>query len=175
MLVEKVLHYRIGTGGDSTQTVSGFELVALALWLVNAFHDKNVSPLVLRGAAFCWRDGYVIKFLGQDEAMSMDTLIQLLQDIEDTARLDPPMIAGMWPVVSDWHKTSLSTSRGARVEVINGLLNYYDKYDEAILPAALRHSEDGDFWYAIKSTDEYEGQELFVTRYRFDNLSSGQL
>lgn len=175
MLVEKALHYRIGTGGDSTQTVSEFELVALALWLVNAFYNKNISPLVLRGAAFCWRDGYVIKFLGQDEAMSMDTHIQLLQDIEYTARLDPSMIATMWPVVTDWHVSSLGSQREARVEVINGLLNYYDRYDEAILPAALRHSEDGDFWYAIKSTDEYEGQELFVTRYRFDNLSSGQL
>jgi hypothetical protein len=49
MLIEKVLHYRIGTGGNSTQTVSGFELIAIVLWLVFFSAMRPILPHSLHG------------------------------------------------------------------------------------------------------------------------------
>lgn len=173
MLIEKLALYRIGTGGDSTKTVTIDELTAIVLWLVGAYYNKEMSPLTLRGQTFCWRDGYVIKFVDQNEAMSMETLYQLLLDIDNTSRLDKGFITYMFPVLYDWHEcTPISTFR---VKTVDGLLNYYDQHDEAVLPVALRHSEDWKHWYAVKQTDQYEGKKIFVTRYKFDNLSLGQL
>lgn len=173
MLIEKLMHYRINTGGSSTQVVNLDELIAIVLWLVIAYHNKKTVGLTLRGQPFCWRDKEVIRFANQDEAVSEDWVIQLLKDLEIASTLEGgygPLIS---PTVHEWHE--IRDPGGFRVQPVGELVGYYDRNGESILPIALRYSDDNACWYPVKQTDKYEGQELFVTRYRFDDLSFGQL
>lgn len=174
MRITKVEHYRINTGGNSTQTVTEAELIALVLWLVMAYHVEDVAPLTLRGMLFCARDGHVIKFHDQDEAMSMDSLIELLKDIETMARLGGGLSGpqAMYPLFNEWW--NCNPARELRVIKIGEVLNYFDRHDEAVFPIALRYSEWGS-WYAVKATNEIEGTEIFTRRYEFENLSPNQL
>lgn len=175
MRITKVHYWKIETGGTSTQLVTEAELQALVLWLVMAYHVQDVAPLTLHGSVFCVRDGYVIKFRDQSDAMSMDGLIELLKDIDATLRFGGKLSpTGMYPLFNEWW--NCDPDRKLRVIKIGEVLSYFDQHDEAVLPTALRYCEKTHTWYGVRQTEQtHEGTNPTVIHYKFNNLSPGQL
>lgn len=160
----------IANGCD--QMLSVDELTALSIYLVAAYHSEDIKPLWLgKHGVFAQRDGQTIKLKGMGGAMSLDSTLKFLATIEDQARYDGKLHGAMYPDVHDYNRRS--NESGVRLE--DELLAYRDEEGYSYLPIALRYTGDMDVWYGVKGTQEDFANLMFCTRYKFDNLTLGQI
>lgn len=150
------------------------ELTALSIWLVYAYSTRDVAPLwFAKIGNFAVRDGDVIKLKGMEGAMSMDTVIRLLDVIADQARGAQGRLHGhSYPTFNEYCSPDKA---GVVYDNDNFTLTYDDDEGFSYLPIALRYSADLKVWYAIKGTRDVFQNLPFCIRFKFTNFTLAQI
>lgn len=172
MLIEKRSIYSIKFPNDETLDFSKDQLLALSLWLVLAYNDKDVAPLSLIGArSYVYRDGETIRFRDDkvsEVALSIDSICRISKEI----RLILKDEGGIWcpDVVVDTLKEK------DEVMMFVGFFPRLQSDDvKSILPVGLRYSFGIKSYYGVKTKQPVNMTDIVVGNYDDFDLSLGKI
>lgn len=169
MNIEIIKTFKIPFGTQfEYKKLDAVTVTALAIWLVEAIHNPNVPPLVLKDTSFIWRtnnvgDEPVIFVEGLKTPVTLKHARELVDEIEKLANNDH-LLDDTYPSWYDHAAEQGELPGGYQVAMFTKTLLSYvslSRNKVPVLPVALQIHGDNEYYTIVKGQRK-EG-EIFYT------------